>query len=500
MIRWQWRSPRRSRSIAVQQAEQDWQHTFDAIPNAVALVAPDRTVMRTNRAATDALGLAPGALARRPCYQALYGRSAACPGCPLDKALATRDKTFFDTWHPATGALYEARLFPLEDGDGRIVGAVEVAQDVTASQKLREDLQDTERLRVLGEMASGLAFGVNDLLSSVIGGSRLLRERVSDPAMRRSLDRVAQSATEGAAGVARIQSYIAERREEAMVLVNPNDVVRDVLRREGVTSRSNPKHPLSSRQTVVDLGATGPTFGYPLDLREALRSLLANAIEATSEKGTIAIKSWTGKGAVHISVADNGSGMDDDTKAQATKLFFTTKGDGAFGLGLSIVQHVVTSHWGDLKIESAAGGGTTVTLSLPAAAPEADDGTPSAVSGKRVLVADRDVQACNVLAQTLEVDRHHVIRCTDTASTLQLLEQQRFDVVFTALAMPPVTSWLLARAAADGACAPRSVLVTPQNFNPFVEGLSSLGVDGMLPKPFNLAAVRTCLARVFAEG
>ncbi|HPT96693.1 MAG TPA: ATP-binding protein, partial [Armatimonadota bacterium] len=103
-----------------------------------------------------------------------------------------------------------------------------------------------------------------------------------------------------------------------------------------------------------------------VQVRQALAHLLANAIEAMPEGGTLRVRAFACDAGVAVQIEDTGVGIPSEHRDRLFEPLFTTKPRGA-GLGLALVQRVVAAHHGTIRIESEDGQGTTVTLLLPAA-------------------------------------------------------------------------------------------------------------------------------------
>jgi signal transduction histidine kinase len=103
-------------------------------------------------------------------------------------------------------------------------------------------------------------------------------------------------------------------------------------------------------------------------LIEVVTALLANAIEALPDGGTITVRARASDRHVLCEVRDPGVGMSPATRASALEPFFTTKAGEHKGLGLSVAHGLARRHGGDIQISSVAGEGTSVTLRLPARA------------------------------------------------------------------------------------------------------------------------------------
>ncbi len=119
----------------------------------------------------------------------------------------------------------------------------------------------------------------------------------------------------------------------------------------------------------------------PSQINQIFLNLLTNAADAIDENGEILVRTWSEDGKVHISIADTGCGIEEDVLPKIWNPFFTTKEVGkGTGLGLSIVNRIVSSHGGELQVESEVGKGTNITVVLPIKAVESAE-TPELATG-----------------------------------------------------------------------------------------------------------------------
>ena len=107
-----------------------------------------------------------------------------------------------------------------------------------------------------------------------------------------------------------------------------------------------------------------PVAGDAAALRQALTNVVANAIEAMPEGGTLTVRTWQDDKAVHCSVSDTGVGMSQDLRRRALEPFVTTKGPRTRGLGLAVAHGIVNRHGGTIALDSEEGLGTSVVISL----------------------------------------------------------------------------------------------------------------------------------------
>jgi CheY-like chemotaxis protein len=208
---------------------------------------------------------------------------------------------------------------------------------------------------------------------------------------------------------------------------------------------------------------------------------------------------------IAISVADQGGGMDEETLSRAIEPFFTTKAAGkGTGLGLSQVYGFATQSGGDVRIESAPGRGTTVTLLLPctgAAQPQEGETRMAATEDHRVgrilLVEDND--EVGEFAQTLLSELGHRVRWAQSAEqAIDFARKQTFDAVFSDIVMPGMSGLELAERLEQVQPGLPVILTTG-----YSDQLAEAGTGGrpVILKPYRLETVAAALDEALgAEG
>jgi signal transduction histidine kinase len=116
---------------------------------------------------------------------------------------------------------------------------------------------------------------------------------------------------------------------------------------------------------ILNLEDVPEIDGVSSEINEILLNLVLNAIDAMPRGGRLEISTSRIEGAVRITVADSGTGMTDEVKEKCLQPFFTTKGSEGTGMGLAMVNALVTEYGGRMTIKSAAGEGTSIIVTLP---------------------------------------------------------------------------------------------------------------------------------------
>ena len=327
---------------------------------------------------------------------------------------------------------------------------VETERALTELKDAQDRLVRGETLRALGELASGAAHHLNNLLAIIAGRAQLLLHTVETPDIRRPLQIIERSALDGAEVVRRIQEFARTRQSDDLEPVDLNQVAIDVIEMTRVRWQDAAVAQSISVQVTDDLGATLPVLGHAAALREVLTNLILNAIDALPRGGHIAVRTRIDGAAAVLTVTDDGVGMTKEVLRRAQEPFFTTKGVKSTGLGLSVAYGIVRRHGGEVSLASTPGQGTVVTLRLPTAPDSglsAGSSTSVAAGTWRVLVVDDEAEVRRAVVDMLEAMGHTVLAARDGAEALaQLTAGAAPDVVLTDLGMPGMTGPDLARA------------------------------------------------------
>ncbi len=445
-------------------------------------------------------------------------------GAVVMAPVATQEKVF--------GLLITARRQPRSFASGEceflrqlsehVALAAQQATLYQALQKAYEDLRDTqqavmqqERLRALGQMASGIAHDINNAIVPIALYAELLdqKEKGISPLGREQLRTIRRAIADVTQTVSRMREFYRQRDAQGQlgpVELNPliDQVIEltrarwsDMPQQRGIVIKVR-------REFAPDLP---PILGIEAEIREALTNLVFNAVDAMPEGGILTMRTSLVRGGeeerdrVCLEVVDSGVGMDERTRRQCLEPFFTTKGERGTGLGLAMVYGIVQRHGADLDIDSAPGAGTTVRIGLrvakhPVPAHEPAP-APTGPMPHRVLVVDDDPLVAATLNHALQTDGHAVLVAQGGQEGIDHFRQaleggEPFDLVITDLGMPHVDGRQVALAIKTASKSTPVILLTGWGQRLDAEGELPMHVDEVLSKPPSLVQLREAIARV----
>jgi PAS domain S-box-containing protein len=370
-------------------------------------------------------------------------------------------------------------------------------------------LAHVDKLRALGQMASGIAHDLNQSLAIVSGFSDLVRIALDSPApdqgkVKGMLDHVARAAIEGGETVKRLLLFARRPEDLPAETVDVHTLLADVARLTAPRWRDVAQAEGRPVTMQLEVDPTATIDGYPAELRQALTNLIFNAVDAMPRGGTLTLGARCRDGKVEISVSDSGVGMADDVKARVFEPFFSTKGDQGTGLGLAQVFGIAERHNATVEVESAVGEGTTFRLTFPAGtgaglngavgpsdaevAAQRERPTRSLDRPQRVLAVDDDPTIREMLAAGLRREGREVVTVATGEAALEQLRQAQFDVVLSDIGMGAgMNGWELAAKVRAEWPNVRVLLATGWAGDLDARKARTRGVDGVLGKPYRIA-------------
>jgi PAS domain S-box-containing protein len=387
-------------------------------------------------------------------------------------------------------------------------------EDVTEAKQAERQgkaLAQSEKLRALGQMATGIAHDLNQSLMLVASYSDLARQAlVQEPQnlaeIQDLLTTTTQAAMDGGETVKRLLLFTRAAPDQQSQPVDLSKTVRDAARLTAPRWRDEAQ--VEGRPISLTIEAQGQPMiqGSQARLRELLTNLIFNAVEALPAGGTIHLQVETRDGQGIIEVTDSGLGMTAEVQARVFEPFFTTKGASGTGLGLAMVFGIVEQHGGHISVRSAPGDGTTVRIAFPlteaSVAEPAIAPTPSeGARPLRVLTVDDEPMMTKAVVRMLKPSGHVVVVAGSGEEAMQTLEEQAFDVVLSDMGMGQGMNGLeLAAAVKQRWPEVRFLLATGWGAAIDPGEARSRGVESVLAKPYHPVDLLRALANPAAAA
>jgi len=239
----------------------------------------------------------------------------------------------------------------------------------TSYEQLRisqEKLIQTEKMRVVGQLSSGIAHDLNNILSIILGSATLLSRKLTEATEKHRAAIIEKAALDGAYIISRLQEFSKQSPENHLVKTDVNAILQDVIEMTSYRINERQKRENITIQFIDRRKPIPSILGNPSELRSSFTNLVLNAIDAFHDHGTITLETFEKEPSkIQVIISDTGSGMDKETTNRIFEPFFTTKGIKGSGLGLSQVFGTISRHDGTIEVSSQPGKGTTFVTTLP---------------------------------------------------------------------------------------------------------------------------------------
>ena len=365
----------------------------------------------------------------------------------------------------------------------------------------RETLIGQERVRLAGQLTSGIVHDLNNILNVMkLRLIPLMNDQAVVEKHPISLASIERAIDDAALTVARVRELGRAREESAADSIQLRDIIAQAvdLARTTIEARSSLDGvPIRIESRVSH--ALPKVRGLASELRQIFLNILLNASEAMDQKGEIKIDSAIDEKSVIIRVSDSGPGIPAEHLRHVFDPFFTTKGTRGTGLGLSIAKSIMESLGGAIRASNGPSGGAVFTLEFPfAAASESSqpEAAPARIDGGcRVLLIDDDADNLEALKEALVLSGHSVdVAQSGPEGMERIRTAPNYDLVLCDLAMPGMNGWEVARDALNADPKLNLYIMTGWGRQAQMEIPPGLAIKDVLPKPIDLVQFQRILS------
>jgi signal transduction histidine kinase/ActR/RegA family two-component response regulator len=365
-------------------------------------------------------------------------------------------------------------------------------------KQAQDQIIQNEKLKAMGEMASGVAHDFNNVLASILGNIQLILHQLNHLRPEEIYERlkiIEQSTKDGAETVRRIQEFTGVRRDKEFTFLSLKDILEAVISITQPRWKDQAQKKGIQIELIKRLGDVPLILGNPSELREVFTNIIFNAVDAMPEGGQLTISTlFQTDGQVEVRVSDTGIGMSEEVKKRVFDPFFTTKGVTNSGLGMSVSYGIIKRHGGEILIESEPGKGTTFVIHLPMGLGEKKDKeeeskTVQEVRPARILVIDDEDSVREILSEILKVKGHKVVVASDGEEGVERFKKETFDLVFTDLGMPKISGWEVGKIIKEMNPEVPIIMITGWGMELSKEKMSESGIDLIVSKPFQFDQV-----------
>ena len=479
-------------------AREQWERTFDSVPDLIMILDKGFRIVRVNKSLAARVGVAPSALEGRTCYETVHGTDRPLNGCPHELAIRERKEQALEVVENNLGGEFAVTCTPLFDRDGEVVGAVHVARDITDRKRAQEAMVHKERLKAVGELATGVAHNFNNMLQIITGAVFLARRELDSKdrtEMARQLDTIHECVQFGSETVKRLQRFAGLRADSASqggAVFDVADTVRQAVDMSRVWWHTIPERDGIAINVTTGLEKGCWFEGQENEIFEVVLNLLKNAVEALPHGGEIKVGTAIDKDESLIQITDNGVGITRKDLHKIFDPFFTTKGFQRTGMGLASAFGIVQRAGGKILVESDEEKGTSFSVRLPLAKkeiPEPVQPTPALPGKYCILLIDDLLLVVTAMKRALSQHGFEVLTARSGQEGLEVFKGRKVDMVLCDLGMPHMNGWEVGKqirtiCETEARSKPPFILVTGWGGQlAETEKIADSGVDRIMEKP-----------------
>jgi signal transduction histidine kinase/CheY-like chemotaxis protein len=404
-----------------------------------------------------------------------------------------------------SGLIYSVTIFPLVST--REEGAVVLIDDITQEELLKEELHQTQKMNVIGQLAGGVAHDFNNMLGGIMNSVELIRVGCDKEEEDMYLE-IIMTASEKATGLTQKLLSFSKKSIQDETIFSINTILESTILLLNAT--------LDKNITVTFQSSSKHLFmqGDNSQIQNIFINLGINAGQAMESGGTILFSSSLktisqeycdnskfdiapGDYAV-IEVVDSGSGISENILKRIFEPFFTTKKTGT-GIGLASVKNSVVKHSGEILVESTVGSGTTFSLLFPVEEQGDDsESTASFIIPKEkqnvtILVIDDEAVMRKSSALMLKKLGFNVVTAENGLEGFEMFsrEQEAYSLILLDMIMPVLSGVETLKKIREISLKIPVVICTGYSQSDDLDRAKEIGISGLLSKPYHIKEIQS---------
>lgn len=348
---------------------------------------------------------------------------------------------------------FHCYFVPFMAGDKRYL--LFTLNDLTERRQMEKQLQQSEKMQAIGQLAGGIAHDFNNQLAGIVGYADMLREELSNsPELSHYADNILLSTKRASDLTSQLLAF-ARKGKYLSVSVDIHKIISEVvdMLKRTIHKRIVIRQHLDAQKAQIQ--------GDPTQVQNAIMNIALNARDAMPDGGELKFATSIAHldaeycrtnpydikpgSFVKVSVTDNGTGMDEETQKKIFEPFYTTKGPGkGTGMGLASVYGTAKTHSGSIEVDSRPGHGTTMVLYLPlissdtASEEEPEMRTDPGKGNAHILFVDDEEFVVDSASMTLERSGYQVSICRNGREAVIYYNEnwKTIDLVIIDMVMP----------------------------------------------------------------
>jgi PAS domain S-box-containing protein len=358
----------------IRMAAEEWQTTFDAIPDIVMILDKEFRIVRINAAAKSFFGIPLDEIIGKQCFDLMHGNDNPVNFCSFVKTLESKGHEEAEFHDESRDRWFHIATDPIVDADGDVGHVVHTLKDITELKKAeaeafaaRRELWKTDRIMRMGELTASLAHELNQPLTSILSNARaalrfIEADKLDTAELKEILEDISKDDKRAGDIIRSLRSMVKpdEREQERIAL---NDLMNETIAlfHSEAIMRNIRIH------TEFD-DILPPIMANRVQLQQVVINMLMNATESMIdevEKRIIVVQARAmDDNRVRVAVRDFGTGIDEQELSRIFEPFFTTKRSG-LGMGLSLARSIIEAQAGRIWAENNPDGGATFCFELP---------------------------------------------------------------------------------------------------------------------------------------